>query len=658
MKLGLSKISLTILILGISFLALLYYQREGILQEKHREEFNSGAQEIISSIQANRVIRGEALVGISHFFASSLNVNKWEFNNFTKSTLNKLNIKAICYSGENGTTYETLRSKGKTCGKFGKNNKVIFDTATSDIILQEFVSSVDGTKGRAYMIFSFSSLLPSNVNRGELSDYRVNLDVGYGEGDKNYNFYRQEEPFATDGNTNYYLTVSSPKTFSTLTVSFDYIINLVLFLFIIILTVYIIETGRKREYLISKKVKRQEEAIKKQYEELGRQKKLASQNERLASIGILAAGIGHEINNPLTIIIGHLKSLKKRITNSHKEEIIEKIEKSESAALRIEKIVSGLRKFSRQTQDDEPTDFSVQNVFKDTVSMLKDFYDKDNVHLNLYMHVSDEALIKGERGKFQQVLINLISNARDAVEGKENGKINVIVKENNDRIIFKVEDNGHGISEEERERVFDLFYTTKDVGKGTGMGLSIAHGFIKDDFNGKIALKSVVGIGTVFKVSLPIHYGREELPSQENKVVSLSDFKMKFRAIVVDDEEGIRDLLQEILQDAGITVSLAENGKVAYEMYLQRPEDYDLIITDMKMPVMSGPKLIKSIRNNKQLKQPRILISTGCVSINFEGEDREVAEMVDGFLYKPFSEEDIVQEITKAMNVVVEKKIA
>ncbi|WP_412471917.1 ATP-binding protein [Halobacteriovorax sp. RT-1-4] len=658
MKLGLSKISLTILVLGISFLALLYHQREVLLRDKYQEEFTSGAQKIISSIQANRIVRGEALVGISHFFASSLNVNKWEFNNFTKSTLNKLKISAICYSGENGTTYETLQSKGKTCGKFGKNNKVIFDTATSDIILQEFVSSVDGTKGRAYMIFSFSSLLPSNVNRGDLSNYRVNLDVGYGEGDKNYNFYRQEEPFATDGNTNYYLTVSSPKTLSTLTVSFDYIINLVLFLFIIILTVYIIETGRKREYLISKKVKRQEEAIKKQYEELGRQKKLASQNERLASIGILAAGIGHEINNPLTIILGHLKSLKKRVTNSHKEEIIEKIEKSESAALRIEKIVSGLRKFSRQTQDDEPTDFSVHNVFKDTVSMLKDFYDKDNVHLNLYMHVSDEALIKGERGKFQQVLINLISNARDAVEGKENGKINVIVKENNDRIIFKVEDNGHGISEEERERVFDLFYTTKDVGKGTGMGLSIAHGFIKDDFNGKIALKSVVGIGTVFKVSLPIHYGREELPSQENKVVSLSDFKMKFRAIVVDDEEGIRDLLQEILQDAGITVSLAENGKVAYEMYLQRPEDYDLIITDMKMPVMSGPKLIKSIRNNKQLKQPRILISTGCVSINFEGEDREVAEMVDGFLYKPFSEEDIVQEITKAMNVAVEKKIA
>ncbi|MFG1483461.1 ATP-binding protein [Halobacteriovorax sp. HFRX-2_2] len=658
MKLGLSKISLTILVLGISFLSLLYYQREQFLRDKYDEEFKSSAQEIISTIQANRVVRGEALLAISHFFASSLNVNEWEFNNFTKTTLNKLNISAICYSGENGTLYETLQSKGKTCGKFGKNNKVIFDTATSDIILQEFVSSVDGTKGRAYMIFTFSSLLPERFKSDTNSNYRVNLDVGYGDGDKNYNFYRHEEPFATDGNTNYYLTVSGPRTLSTLTFSFDYIVNLALFLFIIVLTVYIIETGRRREYLISKKVRRQEEAIKKQYEELGRQKKLVSQNERLASIGILAAGIGHEINNPLTIILGHLKSLKKRMGEKNVKELLEKVEKSEVAAQRIEKIVSGLRKFSRQAQDEEPTDFSVVSVFEDTVSMLKDFYDKDNIHLNLYMNVNEKALIKGERGKFQQVLINLISNARDAVEGKDNGKVNVIVKENNERITFKIEDNGHGISEEDRGRVFDLFYTTKDIGKGTGMGLSIAHGFIKDEFNGRMTLKSVVGIGTVFKVSLPIHYGQEVSSSQESNVVSLSDFKMKFRAIVVDDEEGIRDLLEEILQDIGVTVSLAENGKVAYDMYVASPESYDLIITDMKMPVMNGPKLIKSIRSNKLIEQPRILITTGCVNLNLEGEDREASTMVDGFLYKPFTEEDIVQEISKAMRGVTEKKVA
>ncbi|EPZ50065.1 GHKL domain protein [Bacteriovorax sp. BAL6_X] len=658
MKLGLSKISLTILILGISFLSLLYYQREQFLREKYEEEFKSSAQEIISTIHANRGVRGEALVAISHFFASSLNVNQWEFNNFTKPTLKNLNISAICYSGENGTLYETLQSKGKTCGKFGKNNKVIFDTATSDIILQEFVSSVDGTKGRAYMIFSFSSLLPKKLKSDDNSNYRVNLDIGYGAGEKSYNFYRHEEPFATDGSTNYYLTVSGPRIQSTLTVSFDYIVNLALFLFIVVLTVYIIEAGRRREYLISKKVKRQERAIKKQYEELGRQKKLVSQNERLASIGILAAGIGHEINNPLTIILGHLKSLKKRIGEANSKELLEKVEKSEAAAQRIEKIVSGLRKFSRQAQDEEPRDFSVVNIFKDTVSMLKDFYDKDNIHLSLYMNVSEKALIKGERGKFQQVLINLISNARDAVEGKVDGKINIIVKESNERITFKVEDNGHGISEEDRSRVFDLFYTTKDIGKGTGMGLSIAHGFIKDEFNGKMAMKSVVGIGTVFKVSLPIHYGEELSSRQESKMLSLSDFKMKFRAIVVDDEEGIRDLLEEILQDIGITVSLAENGKIAYEMYVASPDSYDLIITDMKMPVMNGPKLIKSIRSNKLIKQPRILITTGCVNINLEGEDRQASSMVDGFLYKPFSEEDIVREISKAMGGGVEKKVA
>lgn len=635
---------MVIVVLGLAFLFTLYVQRENVLNSQLEENFESDAKEIIATIISNKKIREESLLGIDQFFSSSLNVNKWEFKNYTFKTLQKLNLFAICYFGSDKREYSSENNSKKPCSSYANSDEK-FDTTTSNIILRRSVRSADGTKGYALMIFSFESLLPSDLNRDRGVPTNVNLDAGNSQGYGGY-FYRSKLPFVSDGITDYFLTVSRPKLTSIISFSTDYILVLVLYVALLVLTIYTVETGLRREKFISLKVRRQERAIKNQYDELVKQRKIASQNERLASIGILAAGIGHEINNPLTIILGHLHSLKRKLLASHINEIKDKVHKVEEAAIRIEKIVSGLRKFSRQSKEEVIDKFYVKEVFCDTVSMLKDLYEKEGISINLNMEVGENTIISGDKGKFQQIIINLVSNARDAVTGRSNGRVNIIVRQHRGLVDISVKDNGIGMNEDQKENIFDLFYTTKDVGKGTGIGLSLVHGFVKDDFKGNIFVESKPERGSIFKIVLPVQQG---FIKREIKEVNMEiDQVLNCNVLVVDDEEGIRDLLKEILEDHGVVVSVADSGESALEYLLNNPGQIDVIVSDMKMPKMDGPTLLKEVRQNTKLSQSKFILVTGGVAFDFDNHS-ELGQEVDGFIYKPFSEEEIVEKIASVL---------
>ncbi|RZF21337.1 hybrid sensor histidine kinase/response regulator [Halobacteriovorax vibrionivorans] len=655
---GLSKISIVLLLSGLAFLVILYFQRDGVLREKYHEEFKSDARKLSAGIVAARNLRSEVLSTIAQFFSSSLNVNKWEFHNFTNNMLSKLNISSICYFGEDGTTYKTLNSRRDNCGKYQSKNSSGFDKDTSNVYIFQDVSSVDGTKGRALMVFKFNSLIPRDLMEGGLSGIRINLRTSQSDLDSGMMNYFNEEVFIVDGNQNYYIEVTKPVSFSSLTLSFDYILILTLFAALFGLVIYNVESALKREKLISLKVKKQKRAIERQYDEIATQKKIASQNERLASIGVLAAGIGHEINNPLSIIIGQLGKLKELV--NRQTDVGERLLKVDKSVKRIERIVSALRKFSRQSRDDADESeklFNVSALCIDTVSMLKELYEKDGIKVLLSLSIDEDLYIKGDRGKFQQVLINLISNARDAVENRKNALIKVIVKSDSENIAVSVLDNGAGITKEDQERIFDLFYTTKDVGRGTGIGLSLTREFVQDIFHGKINVSSEIGKGTEFQVVVPAYMDeskkeeiKQEMMNQSVEVKAKEIKCVKCNALVVDDEEGIRELLQEMLMDLGINTKTAEDGKVALEMYLDDPKEFDIIISDLKMPNMNGPQLLREIRSHKNLNQPKFILTSGCVNLNFEGSDKDVYEYVNGFIYKPFTEEQLIEKINEVLS--------
>lgn len=662
MKRRLSNISIIMVLLGLVFLAVLYFQRDSVLRENYYKQFNSDAKEIATAIIASKHLREEVLSTISKFFSSSLNVNKWEFHNFTNGMLGELNVTSICYFGEDGIVFRTLKNRRDNCGKYAQEGSSGYDANSNNMFLFQDVRTVDGTRGRALMVFQFDTLIPRNLIDGGLGNLEIKLSNESVTPKEGHLFYHHDEAFIVDGKVEYFIDISRPMSYTSLTFSFDHFLIIALFAVLLTLIIYNIESGIRREYLISKKVKKQKKAIEKQYEEIARQKRMAHQNEKLASIGVLAAGIGHEINNPLSIIKGQLEKLKSLVTG--KDEISERVNKVNNSARRIERIVSSLRKFSRQSKDDSDDGEKLINIsalFIDTVTMLKELYEKDGVKLGLYLSLKEDLFIRGDRGKFQQVLINLISNAKDAVEGRKNAQIKVVVKSQGDKVDISVLDNGIGISKNDQAKIFDLFYTTKDVGRGTGIGLSLTREFVQDVFHGQISVRSELGKGTSFHVTVPAIKNIAAHDNQENVEVNVENLKcVNCRALVVDDEEGIRELLQEILIDLGVDTKVAEDGEDALDMYLKNPSEFDVIISDLKMPNMNGPELFRQIRSHKNLAQPKIILTSGCVNLDFEDEDRDkdVYDNVNGFIYKPFSEQDLVKKINEVMSKEEVKRAA
>jgi PAS domain S-box-containing protein len=253
--------------------------------------------------------------------------------------------------------------------------------------------------------------------------------------------------------------------------------------------------------------------IKKQQQEIVTQTKRAQLNAKLASVGLLAAGVGHEINNPLAIINGYIFNLKRKINNEYNfsdEELLRIFNKVEHASERISKIVSGLKNFSRLENDKESfMPFSPLEVIKESFDFVDAIYRKDQIKLSLNSFIEfDRVLVNGSREKFEQVIMNLLSNAKDAVARNCEKKIEIECAKDNDKIIIAIKDNGTGVSKDLQEKIFDPFFTTKEVGKGTGLGLSLAHEYIQE-MNGDLRIESTRGFGASFYISIPLYYSSD-----------------------------------------------------------------------------------------------------------------------------------------------------
>lgn len=229
------------------------------------------------------------------------------------------------------------------------------------------------------------------------------------------------------------------------------------------------------------------------------------QSGKLAALGEMSAGVAHELNNPLHFIKGfnqRIKALYKKHESVSFDQVSTYIDKVNDNCERMRKIINHFRDFSRQEEQKlEPIDLN--EVVENSFVLLNEQLRLRNIEIVKELYAGTTTIL-GDANRLEQVLVNLISNARDALENHEHGCVKVKTKIENSNAVVLVEDNGCGISQEQIDKIFNPFFTTKDVGKGTGLGLSITHGIVKDH-QGEISCTSQVGIGTVFKISIALH---------------------------------------------------------------------------------------------------------------------------------------------------------
>lgn len=217
-------------------------------------------------------------------------------------------------------------------------------------------------------------------------------------------------------------------------------------------------------------------------------------SEKLASIGLLSAGVAHEINTPLTGISSYVQMLQKKLTDAHYAQILQKIE---AQTERVNRIVKNLLNFARNPADESFQRINLKESLEEIISLIDYRLKSLNIKLELKL---EPVCVYAQRERLQQVFINIILNALDAMPG--GGTLTIETQKTGSQAIIKITDTGTGIKPEHLPRIFDPFFTTKGLGKGTGLGLSISFAIIKEH-DGQILVDTAVGKGTTFTIVIP-----------------------------------------------------------------------------------------------------------------------------------------------------------
>ena len=328
-------------------------------------------------------------------------------------------------------------------------------------------------------------------------------------------------------------------------------------------------------------------------------------SSRLIALGEMAAGIAHEINNPLQVVLGNAEILGLHLED---EEGRARLDQIKEGAVRIKKIVRDLLIFAKEKVGEEEVD--VNAVVHKGVKLVEKQLNLLHIDVELHLHPSP-LIVKGNSVMLQQVIINLLNNAKDAIEESgQGGRVLVKTSRTTTDAVIEVTDDGPGIPEDVRDRIFDLFFTTKDVGKGTGLGLSISRKMV-EGMRGRISVSSRPGEGATFRIVLPLHEvrrssdGLEGLSLRDDQGSSITGKSV----LIIDDEEGIVELIREIIEPMVPSIEVACNGKEGLDRIRER--DYDLILLDMRMPDMDGRQLYKEIKASKPYLADRIVFITG-----------------------------------------------
>ena len=322
-------------------------------------------------------------------------------------------------------------------------------------------------------------------------------------------------------------------------------------------------------------------------EELETQREMLFQNEKMSALGELLAGVAHELNNPLTVVVGHSMMLREEAKDP---ETLRRIEKISNAAERCAKIVKTFLAMARQ-QPTKMEQVDISSIITTAVDVAGYGIAQGTVDISSAIR-DDLPQIVADADQITQVIINLLTNAEHAINDSGTGdKISVTANHlrGSENIEICVEDNGPGIPKNIRARVFEPFFTTKDIGEGTGIGLAFCHRIIHSH-HGHIRLDHDFSNGSRFCITLPIALGADQ-PLQQGDVPVLPGNEKKL--LVVDDEVEVAELIAEILTRDGFQVDIAQSGSRALERMGEK--NYDVVLSDLNMPGLGGRGLYEEM---------------------------------------------------------------
>ena len=378
-----------------------------------------------------------------------------------------------------------------------------------------------------------------------------------------------------------------------------------------------------------------------------------AQSQKMQAIGQLAGGIAHDINNVLTVIIGFSDLL---LANSAGDPAFHDLNEIKANANRAANLVRQLLAFSRR-QTLRPEILSLNETISDlTVFLKRSLGEKVKLERD---YGRDLWLVKADQTELGRVLVNLAVNAVDAmpiggtltirtsnVPQDQVARLGFTGLAPADYVLCQVTDTGHGMAAEVLEKIFEPFFTTKEVGKGTGLGLSTVYGIVKQT-GGYVYCDSTPGIGTSFRIFLPRHFAgsvsanRDARPEQKPKPRDLTGTGT---VLLVEDEESVRRFAARALRRQGYAVLEAGNGQEALDVKAAHSGVVDLVVSDIVMPEMDGPTLLKELRkSNPDLK---IIFMSGYAD--------DALSTLDGgeefaFLSKPFQLTDLVSAVKELM---------
>jgi signal transduction histidine kinase len=355
------------------------------------------------------------------------------------------------------------------------------------------------------------------------------------------------------------------------------------------------------------------------------------QSEKLSAVGEFVAGVAHELNNPLAAVVGFSEMLKDNDADTKNRRYLDMIYKS---AQRCQKVVQALLSFARRHQP-ERKPMSVNAMIEAVLEMLNYQLRTSNIEVVTQLAPSLPVVL-ADGHQIQQVFLNVINNSRQAMESHQpDGRIKIFTELLGESVRIIIHDNGPGISPENLNRIFNPFFTTKTVGQGTGLGLSLCYGIIKDH-GGNITPSSRPGDGAKFTIELPVFHlaGEmvEALPGLETTAHVANEGAGK-RILVIDDEEPILQMVRERLSQDGYHVDTVSDGEAALRQL--RENRYDVTLCDWKMPGLNGRQIYERLRaTNPAACQSVVFFSGDVVS----GQIRKFLEQENRpCLAKPFS---------------------
>ncbi len=373
------------------------------------------------------------------------------------------------------------------------------------------------------------------------------------------------------------------------------------------------------------------------------------QSQKMEAIGNLASGIAHDFNNFLMAITGYteialIHSRNGGASEKHLQEVLK-------ACDRAKELVNQILTFSRQ-KDITGKPIQIKAIVEEALTLMQPSLPKQ---INIYTNLESDALVMASPTQILQVLMNLCTNAVHATDEGGAIAINMTDVELDDDFCvshcdvtpgsylkLEVRDDGVGIPQELLPRIFEPYFSTKQMGEGTGLGLSVVHGIIKQ-IGGLITVQSNPSQGTTFQVFFPVIESEDAL---DGSCVDLPE-RGSENVLLVDDEPALVEIVTEFLKELGYNVTVCREGLSALQTFEERPQDFDLVITDITMPGLSGDKLTQKLLAIRP--ELPVVLCTGFSNTITEKKARQIGSKA--LLMKPF----VMRDLARTMRVVLKK---